>query len=91
VLRAARSEPGLLAIGVDADAARLRQASWLAARPVARGGLTNALFLTGDAVDALRLMRGRVDELRITMPWGSLLRAVLDGERSFALAVAGTL
>ncbi|MBV9354887.1 MAG: hypothetical protein JO023_05110 [Chloroflexi bacterium] len=91
VLRAARAEPGLLAIGVDADAAALRQASRQAARPAPRGGLPNALFLAGDASEALHLLRGRVDELRITLPWGSLLRAVLQGERAFALAVAGAL
>jgi len=45
----------------------------------------------GDAYEALRVLQCRVDEVRITLPWGSLLRAVLDGERAFALAVAGTL
>jgi hypothetical protein len=65
--------------------------SWQAARPVRKGGAPNALFLTGDAIEALLLLRGRVDEVRITLPWGSLLRAVLDGERAFALAVAGSL
>jgi hypothetical protein len=32
-----------------------------------------------------------VDELRITLPWGSLLRLVLEGEQAFAEAVAGSL
>ena len=91
MLRAARAEPTLLAIGVDADATGLREVSWQAARPVRRGGAPNALFLAGDAIDALLLLRGRADEVRITLPWGSLLRAVLDGERAFALAVAGSL
>ena len=58
---------------------------------VSRKAPPNALFLVADAVDALRLLEGRVDELRITLPWGSLLRRVLEGEREFALAVAGTL
>jgi hypothetical protein len=49
------------------------------------------LFLVGDAREALELLRGRVDELRITLPWGSLLTWVLEGEREFALAVAGSL
>jgi hypothetical protein len=29
--------------------------------------------------------------VRITLPWGSLLRSVVEGEREFALAVAGAL
>jgi hypothetical protein len=51
----------------------------------------NARFLVADAGEALEALRGCVDELRITLPWGSLLRAILDGERAFALAVAGSL
>ena len=49
------------------------------------------MFLVADAADALRSFERRVDELRITLPWGSLLRRVVEGEREFALAVAGTL
>jgi hypothetical protein len=49
------------------------------------------LFLVADALEALALFEGRIDELRITLPWGSLLRRVVEGEREFALAVAGTL
>jgi hypothetical protein len=49
------------------------------------------LFLVGDATQALCTLRGRVDEVRITLPWGSLLRVILTGEREFALAVAGSL
>jgi 16S rRNA (adenine(1408)-N(1))-methyltransferase len=81
----------VFAIGVDADASGLREASRRAAAPARKGGLPNVLFLVGDASEALRLLEGRVDEVRITLPWGSLLRAVLQGERAFALAVAGSL
>jgi tRNA G46 methylase TrmB len=87
VLRAARLEPACLAIGVDAEVSRLQDAS----RRGRRAGLSNTLFLAGDAADALRLVSGRVDELRITLPWGSLLRLVLEGEQAFAQAVAGSL
>jgi hypothetical protein len=51
----------------------------------------NALFVVGEASAALAVFHGRVDELRITLPWGSLLRKVMDGEREFACAVAGSL
>ncbi len=49
------------------------------------------MFLVGDATQALCMLQGRVDEVRISLPWGSLLRAILEGERDFALAVAGAL
>ena len=91
VLRLARASPEVLVIGVDADAAGLREASRKAHRPPRKGGLPNALFLAGDATDALSLLSGRVHELRIVLPWGSLLREMLSGERRFALAVAGAL
>ena len=87
VLSVARLEPGCFAIGVDAEATRLQHA-WGRAR---RAGLSNTLFLAGDAADALRLLSARVDELRITLPWGLLLRLVLEGEQAFAEAVAGSL
>jgi tRNA G46 methylase TrmB len=91
VLRIARLEPRALVIGVDADASSLREAARRATRPAHKGGLPNALFLVADARATLAVLRGRVDELRITLPWGSLLRMVLEGERDFALAVAGSL
>jgi 16S rRNA (adenine(1408)-N(1))-methyltransferase len=91
VLRAARCEATRLVIGVDTDASSLREVSRRAARPVERGGAPNALFVVGDATSALEALAERVDEVWITLPWGSLLRAVLAGERAFALAVAGSL
>jgi hypothetical protein len=81
----------VLAIGVDTDASGLSEASRRAARPARKGGLPNALFLVSDARAALSAVHGRVDEVRITLPWGALLRWVLDGERDFADAVAGSL
>jgi hypothetical protein len=78
-------------IGVDASADVLMDAS-RRARKASRGtGSMNALFLVGDAREALKLLRGHVHELRIVLPWGSLLRPILDGEEAFALAVAGAL
>src|ERR1051326_8034179 len=83
VLRRARKSPDMLVVGVDASADALQDAS--------RKAPPNALFLVADAIEALRTFEGHVDELRITLPWGSLLRRVLEGERDFALAVAGSL
>jgi len=87
----ARRHPDALVIGVDTNAANLIEASRRAARSVSKGGLPNLLFIVADATEALSALAGRVDILTITLPWGSLLRAVLEGERAFALAVAGAL
>jgi hypothetical protein len=75
-------------IGVDTNAAALVEPSRRAAH---RHALPNVAFAVADATEALRVLEGRVDELRITLPWGSLLRRVMLGEREFALAVAGAL
>jgi tRNA G46 methylase TrmB len=91
VLALARAQPASLVIGVDASASALRENSRRAAKPERKGGLPNALFLVGDACEALSAFRGQVHELRITLPWGSLLTRVLEGERAFALAVSGSL
>jgi 16S rRNA (adenine(1408)-N(1))-methyltransferase len=91
VLQRARAQPATLAIGVDTNAGNLREAIRKAAKPAHKGGLPNALFVVRDATPALEALAGRVDELSIVLPWGSLLRAVLEGEREFALAVAGSL
>jgi tRNA G46 methylase TrmB len=91
VVRMARAVPCALVIGVDTNASGLRETSRRAARSSARGGAPNALFLVADATTALTSLTGRVHDLRITLPWGSLLRAVAEGEQAFAHAVAGSL
>jgi 16S rRNA (adenine(1408)-N(1))-methyltransferase len=90
-LRLARRDPQSLVIGVDTNASGMVDASRRAARPIGKGGAPNAIFITADATEPLLLLHERVAELRIVLPWGSLLRAVLEGERRFALAVAGAL
>jgi hypothetical protein len=60
-------------------------------RAAHKSALPNVVFLVGDAAEALALLPDRVHEVRITLPWGALLRWVLEGERDFALAVAGAL
>jgi tRNA G46 methylase TrmB len=87
VLKSARRDPRALAIGVDTEVSRLYEASAQARK----AKLPNALFLLGDASEALHLLRANVDEVRISLPWGSLLRLVLEGEADFAHAVAGSL
>ena len=91
MLRIARAEPRTLAIGVDTNASGMGEASRRAARAIRKGGAPNAMFVVADAQTALEELCGCLSEVRITLPWGRLLRLVLEGEREFALAVAGSL
>lgn len=84
MLRLARIQPDAVVIGVDTSAAAMAERS-------RKCDLPNVLFLVADAFEVLCALQGRVREVRITLPWGSLLRSVAEGERAFALAVAGAL
>lgn len=91
VLRAAHRAPDDLVIGIDTDSSSLRQASHRAARPVAKGGSANAVFFAGDARELPVSLRGHAAEIRVTLPWGSLLRSALDPEGGFGDVVGATL
>lgn len=78
MLRRARRERATLVVGVDPVAAAMREASRSAARKPIRGGLANALFLVGSAEELPGPLAGRADEITVSLPWGSLLRGVLD-------------
>jgi SAM-dependent methyltransferase len=70
----------MLCVGLDTDAAAPRVASARAARPAWKGGAENALFLAADARSLPPPFTGQVDELRIVLPWASLLHAVLSAD-----------
>ena len=78
VLRRARQYPNELVIGVDADAAAMADASRRAAASPRRGGLPNAMFLVAPAEELPGALAGTADELVVALPWGSLLRGILD-------------
>lgn len=58
----------------------MRDASRLAARQAKKGGLPNALFVLAACENLPAELDGRVDEMRITLPWGSLLRGAICAE-----------
>lgn len=91
MLRAARRDRQCLAVGLDTDAAAMREASHRAARPQARGGAPNALFLAADALAVPDVFDGCLDEVRITLPWGALLRATIAPDADFGPRVVRTL
>jgi 16S rRNA (adenine(1408)-N(1))-methyltransferase len=81
VLARAAAEPRALVIGVDADPAAMAEASRRAARPSRKGGLPNALFARASTEALPCDLDGLVDEARMHLPWGSLLRGLVGPEQ----------
>jgi 16S rRNA (adenine(1408)-N(1))-methyltransferase len=77
VLDRAWRDPRAFVIGLDANAPAMAEASARAARRPAKGGLPNALFAVAAAERPPEELVGRIDELTIRFPWGSLLRGAL--------------
>ena len=84
----AEAEPTTLVIGVDADAASMAETSRRAARPAARGGRPNLLFVVAAAEAPPVELLGLADAIRILFPWGSLLRGVLGRDERVARGIA---
>jgi 16S rRNA (adenine(1408)-N(1))-methyltransferase len=87
-LTLAETEPGSLVIGIDADAASMAETSRRAARPLAKGGRPNLLFVAAAAEAPPHELLGLADEVRILFPWGSLLRGVLGADARVARGIA---
>lgn len=88
VMDAARAAPATLCVGLDTDAAAMRERSARAARSARRGGLPNALFLAGDARALPGAFAGRIDAVHVTLPWGPLLRMVLEADAELVAGIA---
>lgn len=89
MLRRAAAHPDLFIVGIDADAASMREASRRAAGPARRGGLPNALFVVAQAESLPPELDGFADEVFVHLPWGSLLRGVVQAEPSILAPLAG--
>jgi len=80
LLRRARIEPDAYFIGLDADSSSLREASFRAARPKSRGGLTNATFIAAGVALLPGPLADLADQVTVILPWGSLLSGLLTAE-----------
>jgi 16S rRNA (adenine(1408)-N(1))-methyltransferase len=69
----------------------MAEASRRAARPAARGGAANALFVVAAAERPPLELLGVADELTIHFPWGSLLRGALALDRAAAGGIAALI
>jgi 16S rRNA (adenine(1408)-N(1))-methyltransferase len=80
LLRAARAKPERLFVAIDPAWQAMSEASRAALRPPAKGGAPNAMFVTGALESLPSDLAGAADEVRVILPWGSLLRAVWQPE-----------
>ena len=85
VLAAARDDPRVLVIGVDADASSMAESS---RRAVRRDALPNALFVVAAAEALPRELHGAARLVTVHFPWGSLLRGLVTGEPDVAGQIA---
>jgi len=69
----------------------MAEASLRAARPAARGGQSNLIFAVAAAERPPGELCGRVDEIAVLFPWGSLLRGILGLDGDAAAGLAGLL
>jgi 16S rRNA (adenine(1408)-N(1))-methyltransferase len=76
-LHRARERPDLLVVGLDANPDRYRRTAARAAAAPAKGGTPNLVLLHAP-VERLPIGLIGITELTVLMPWGSLLRAVLE-------------
>jgi 16S rRNA (adenine(1408)-N(1))-methyltransferase len=88
VLAAAAREPAMLALGLDANAAAMAEASRRAARPPRKGGLPNAAFILAAAESPPAALECIAELVTVRFPWGSLLRGVVGADGAVAAGVA---
>ena len=89
VLAAAAREPTSLALGIDANAAAMAEASRRAARAERKGGLENVRFVLAAAESLPAELHGRASLVTVLFPWGSLLRGCLNLDDAVAAGLAG--
>ena len=89
VLAAAAREPTTLALGIDASAAAMAEASRRAAGPTRKGGLENVRFVLAAAETLPGDLAGRAALVTVLFPWGSLLRGCLGLDDVVAGGLAG--
>jgi 16S rRNA (adenine(1408)-N(1))-methyltransferase len=88
VLARAAADPDTLAVGLDASAAAMAEAS----RRADRRGPANALFLAA-GVESLAAgpLVGVADLVTVTFPWGSLLRGVVGLDPAATAGIAAVI
>ena len=81
--RYARGHPHTFVIGTDASAENLREQSHRASRKPSRGGVPNVVYLRATLEALPGLLPRPVGLFHILLPWGLLLRQVIDPDEEF--------
>jgi len=76
----AKANPNKFFIGIDANVKPLEKPSMKATRKPNKGGLPNVMFVQAAVEFLPEEFTGVADEIHIHFPWGSLLRAVANGD-----------
>jgi 16S rRNA (adenine(1408)-N(1))-methyltransferase len=72
--------PETFVIAIDPVREAMREMSAKAAKKPERGGVPNVLYVVGSIEQPPPELRGRADELYVTLPWGSLMRGLVLGD-----------
>jgi hypothetical protein len=80
--RWAAAEPDTLVVGIDANLDAAARVERRARRPRDKGGLPNLVLVRASADMVPTQLDGTVDELRVELPWGSLLESILASDDS---------
>lgn len=78
----ARVNPDKFYLGIDVNPAPLEKISEKAHRKAGKGGAPNVLFVHAAIEDLPDELSAVADEVHIHFPWGSLLHAVLTGDKT---------
>lgn len=76
----AGEHPETFVIGVDPVKEAMREMSARARRKPARGGLPNLLYVVASIEQLPDELEGRADAIFVNLPWGSLMRGVIEAD-----------
>lgn len=74
----AGKHPETFVIGMDPVHGAMREFSTRARRKPARGGLPNLLYIVASIEQPPPELAGRCDQIFVNLPWGSLMRGIIE-------------
>jgi SAM-dependent methyltransferase len=89
--RLAAREPDALVVGVDTNLDAAERVARRARRAPEKGGLANLALVLAPADHLPAELDGRVDEVRVDLPWGSLLTDLLRGDQALLTGIKRVL
>jgi 16S rRNA (adenine(1408)-N(1))-methyltransferase len=80
--RLAVARPELLVIAVEPVRENIAEMSAKAAKNIERGGVTNVVYVCASVEQVPKELERIADEVLVTLPWGSLMKGILLGDRT---------